>query len=358
MKQEAMIIMFSSYLMLTLLLSLQAFIGLRTLLFGIVLPVEALQDAAVRVIRRNYALLTSGFAVVIGGACFLWVRHQPVRGLLIWTTALLLLMIASFFATWISRRSAERLKAARGWQVVVQSKRAASLGIGRTQDAVLNSWWYSANVAVMALCIYFAIARWDTIPGWLHLGKYDFYKSVWTVFALNIVQALNITVFVGINLMIKRARTALDPQDRKGSLQKQLKHKKIHSILTWAASLLMVVFLGVAQAIALYGWRGNLLFLSGMLLCTVLFLALIGVMIYLRIKGIDQLRDVPSMEERHWKWLGSIYVNPEDPASIVPNIHGFGWTINMANSLGKIIVAAIITVPVIEIILFLPILNK
>lgn len=358
MTQEPMIMISSSYLMIALMLSLQAYIGLRTVLFGIVLPSEALQDPAVRAIRRNYALLTSGFAVVIGGVCFLWMRHQPTRGLLIWTISILLLIIASFFAIWISRMSARRLKAARGWVIDVQMKRAASLVAGRVHSPVLSTWWYSANAALMVLCIFFAVAKWDTIPQLLILGDFDFNKSVWTVFILNIVQALNITVFVCYNLIIGHVRTSLDPHDQEGSLQKQLKHKKIHSILTWVASLLMVVFVGVAQGIALYGWKGKLLFLSGMSLCVVLFLALIGVMLYLRIKGIDQLRDVPSMEERHWKWLGSIYMNPEDPAWIVPNIHGFGWTINMANPRGKIIVAATVAIPVIEIILFLPILNR
>lgn len=358
MTQEPMIIISSSYLMIALMLSLQAYLGLRTVLFGIVLPEEALKDRSVNAIRRNYAMLTSGFAVVIGGACLLWLHHQPERGLLIWTTAILLVIMASFLAVWFSRISAQRLKAARGWKAAVQTKRAASLVAGRSHGPVLSSWWYLVNAGVMALCLFFAIARWDTIPQVLHLGKYTFHKTEWSVFMLNFVQALNITVFVCINLLISRARTSLDPHDRKGSLQKQLKHKKIHSLLAWSASLLMIIFDGVAQAIALYGWEGNLLFLSGMALVTVLFVALIGVLLYMRTKGIDQLRDLPSMEERHWKWLGQIYVNPEDPALIVPNIHGFGWTINMANPRSKIIAAAIIAVPVIDFTLAFPLFNK
>lgn len=352
MTQETIIMMSSSYLMIALMLSLQVYIGLRTQLFGIALPEDTLQDAAVRGIRRNYALLTGGFAVVIGGASFLWMSYQPEWSFLSWVTAILLLMIASGFAVWISRKSAQRLKVARGWQVVVQTKRAASLVIGRTYSSMLSSWWYLAHVAVLALCIFFAIARWDAIPQGLQLGIYDFDKSVWTVFMLNILQVLNIVFFVGFHLMISRARTSLDPQDREGSLQKQLKHKKIYSILSWGSSFLIVVFLGVTQSIALYGWQENLFFRSGISLWVVLFLALIGVMLYLRIKGLDQLRDVPSQDVRHWKWLGSIYVNPEDPASIVPNIHGFGWTINMANSLGKIIATAMIAIPVIVILAF------
>ena len=344
--------------MMVLMLSLQVYLGVRTVLFGVVLPVEAQQDPDVAAIRRNYVLLTSSFAAVIGGACYLWMRHQPERTLLSWATATLLLLITSGFAAWFSRNSVQHLKAARGWQAVVQTKRAASLMVGRAHNSALSSWWYCANAAVMALCIFLAIAKWDTFPQWLYLGMYHFHKSVRAVFLLNMVQALNITVFLCYNLLISRARTSLDPQDREGSLKKQLKHKRIHSILAWGTSLLMVIFYGVAQAVTLYGWKGNLLSLSGMSLNVALLLALIGVMLYLRIKGIDQLKDVPSMEERHWKWLGILYINPEDPALIVPNIHGFGWTINMANPRGKIIVAATIAIPVIECILIFPILNK
>jgi len=350
--QETMIMMSSSYLMIALMLSLQVYVGLRTLLFGIVLPAEVQQDAAVRAIRRNYALLTSGLAVVIGGACFLWISHQPERSILSWTTAIILLMIASLFAVWISRISTQRLKAARGWQVFVQTKRAASLMVGRTHNSVLrSSWWYSAHVAVMALCVFFAIARWDTIPQSfaIHMGPNGFpdhytYKSVRTVFMMNTVQVLVIALFVGYNLLISRSRTSLDPQDREGSLRKQLKLKKIHSITALGISLLGVANLGLLQAVMLYGWKLNLMFRYNISFLAVFFLTLIGVMLYLRFKGLDQQRDFPSQEERHWKWLGSIYVNPEDPALFVPDRYGFLWTINMANPISKIIAAATMAV--------------
>ncbi|WP_036735463.1 hypothetical protein, partial [Paenibacillus zanthoxyli] len=225
------------YLFIALMISIQAYIGLRTLLFGITLPAEVLQDTGVRGIRRNYVLLTGGFAIVIGVACFLVTRHQTTsRSILYWATAILLLMVVSVFATRISRMSAQRLKAARGWQVAVQTKRAASLLVGRTHGSVLSSWWYSAHVAVMALCIFFVVVRWNAIPQSFatHMGPNGLsdqytYKSVRTVFMMNIVQALMIVFFAGYNLMISHARTSLDPQDREGSLRKQLKLKKIHS---------------------------------------------------------------------------------------------------------------------------------
>ncbi|MFB9324921.1 DUF5808 domain-containing protein [Paenibacillus aurantiacus] len=346
MTQAAIILMSTSYLILALMLILHVYIGLRTLLLGIALPAEAEQDAAVRGIRRNYAALTSSLAVVVGGACFFWMRQQPERGFLCWATAILLLVMGSGFAIRIGRMSAQRLKAARGWQVAVPTKRAASITIGRTQGSVLSAWWYSAHAAVMALCIFAAIARWDAIPQGFatFLGDHYASKSVWTVFAMNIVQAMTIALFVFIHLMIGRARMSVDPLDREGSLHKQLKRKRIYSILALGASLLIIGFHGVIQAITLYGWEENLLFYSGLSLWLALFLGMVGVMLYQRIKGLDQFRDIPSQEDRHWKWLGSIYVNPEDPALIVPDRHGFAWTINMANPRSKVIIAAAIAV--------------
>ncbi|WP_189029927.1 DUF1648 domain-containing protein [Paenibacillus albidus] len=268
----------------------------------------------------------------------------------------MLLIVVSVFAIRISRMSAQHLKAARGWQVDVETKRAASLAAGRTHSPVLGSWWYAAHIAVMALCIFFAVARWNAIPQQIavHIGPDGFpdhyiYKSVGTVFMMNSVQALMIPLFAGYNLMISRARTSLDPQDREGSLRKQLKLKKIHSITAWGISLLGIANLGLLQAVILYGWNLNLLIRCNISFMAVFFLTLIGVLLYLRLRGLDQQRDIPSQEERHWKWLGSIYANPEDPALFVLDRYGFFWTINMANPLGKYIAAATIAVPVIAI---------
>ncbi|WP_040950372.1 DUF5808 domain-containing protein [Gorillibacterium massiliense] len=352
MTQETMIMMSGLYLMFALMISILVFSGSRTLLFGIALPTEALQDAAVRGIRRKYVLLTGGFAVVIGGACLLLTRHQTAGlSYLCWIMAILLLAIISLCAIRISRISAQRLKAARGWQVAVQMKRTANLSVSRTHSSVLSSWWYSAHVAAMTLCIVFAVARWDVIPQWIatHMGPNDFpdhyiFKSVRTVFMMNIVQALMTLFFTGIHLMIGRARMSLDPQDREGSLRKQLRLKKIHSITVWGISLLGVANIGLLQAVMLYGWKLNLLFRFNISFLAAFFLALIVVVLYPRIRGFDQHRDVPSQEERRWKWLGSVYVNSEDPALFVPDRYGFGWTINMANPLGRIIAAATIAV--------------
>ncbi|RUS47023.1 DUF5808 domain-containing protein [Cohnella sp. AR92] len=348
MKQESMILLSSSYLMYALFLSLLVYLGPRALLFGIALPAEASQDKAVREIRRNYALLTGCMAILIGGACFLWIRDQPAGRIVLWSwmTAILVLSLASSFAIWISRSSAQQLKAARGWQVVAQTKRAASLEVGRANGSAWSPWWYSAHVAVMALCICFAIARWEEIPQRLttFLVDHDSSKSVRTVFLWNFWQALTIALFLGIHRMIGRVRISLDPQDRESSLRKQLKRKRIYSVLAWGASLLMIVFHGLTQAVTLYGWKDDLIFRSGLALWVVLFLALMGVMLYLRIRGLDQLKDFPSQEERHWRWLGSVYVNRDDPALFVPDRYGFLWTVNMANPIGKIIAAAAIVV--------------
>ncbi|KWX71329.1 DUF5808 domain-containing protein [Paenibacillus jilunlii] len=342
----------SFYLFVALMISIQAHIGLQTLLFGITLPAEALQDTGVRGIRRNYVLLTGGFAVVVGAACFIVTRHQTTsRSFLYWAAAILLLIMMSFFAIRISRMSALGWKAARGWQVAMQTKRAANLVAGRTQGSVLSFWWDSAHVAVMALCIFFVVVRWNAIPQSFatHMGpdglpdQYTF-KSVRTVFMMNLVQALMIVFFAGYNLMICRARTSLDPQDREGSLRKQLKLKKIHSISAWGISLLGIVNIGLLQAVILYGWNLNLLVRCNISFLVLFFLTLIGVLLYLRFRGLDQIRDIPSQEERHWKWLGSIYANPEDPALFVPDRYGFLWTINMANPPGKTVAAAMIAV--------------
>ncbi|MCA2969699.1 MAG: hypothetical protein INH43_14365 [Acidobacteriaceae bacterium] len=54
--------------------------------------------------------------------------------------------------------------------------------------------------------------------------------------------------------------------------------------------------------------------------------------------GGDQTAD------QHWR-LGVFYVNPEDPALLVEKRFGLGWTLNFANPISWVLLAAIVGVP-------------
>ncbi|XID91870.1 DUF5808 domain-containing protein [Paenibacillaceae bacterium WGS1546] len=346
----------SLYFIQALLISVQNLFGPRTLLFGVTIPAAETQDPAVRRIRVQYTILMGIIMLVMVAVCFSLIRHLGVAHALGFVLiALFLQFPLSGIAVAICRQSALRLNAIRGWQVPVESRRAAIVSSRRHRSPVLGLPWFGAHLAVIAVCVVIAIVKWndipvdfaipwnaDRIPDW-----YSWYsaKSIGSVFYENFGQLIGTGLFMLLNLIIGRTRTSLDPKDPDRSLQKQIRYKRIHSFVIWGISLAVTVFLGLFQAGRIYSFKLDLwIHLTFALILTV-YLLLLGMLVYSRAKGLDQLRDLSSQENRHWKMVGMVYCNPDDPAIFVPKPYGIGWTVNMAKPTGWLTVSAIVGIP-------------
>ncbi len=346
----------SLYFFQALLIVVQNFFGPRTLLFGVTIPAAETQDPAVRRIRVQYTILMGIFVLVVAAACYLWIRHLGVARALVYVLiALFLQFPLSGIAIAICRQSALRLNATRGWQVPVDNRRVASISSRRHRSPVLGLPWFGAHLAVIAVCVVIAIAKWNDIPNYFAIHRYadrmpDWYrwystKSISSVFYENFGQLIVTGLFMLLNLINGRTRTSLDPSDPEGSLQKQIRYKRAHSFMIWGISLAATVFLGLFQAGRLYSIQFDLWIRLAFPLMLAAYLLMLGMFVYLRAWGLDQQRDVPSQDDPHWKTMGMVYSNPEDPAIIVPKRYGIGWTVNMARPMGRLTIATIVGIP-------------
>lgn len=343
------------YLLTTLLISVQIYFGQSNRLFGVSIPTEAEQDRVVRRVRWHYTIFVWVCAVIIAGVCFLLARQgdEELRAVCVIIAMLLQVPIMIFGIQW-GRRSASRLKEQKGWHVPAETKRVAMIPIGRPRNAMLSIWWFGVHLAIIAACVVIAIVKWDQIPDTL-IAHYDLNgvpdryasKTVGEVFLTNLVQVIMLGIFVFINLVIGKARNALDPNEAEASLQRNLKFKRVNSIFIWFIALVMIVFMGLIQAMELYGLDESMLNSFGMLIPVIIVVSLLGMMIYLKRKGLDQQRDPASDDERHWRIGGGIYYNPDDPALFVPKRYGLGWTINFARPMSWVLVGCIAGIPVI-----------
>jgi uncharacterized membrane protein len=348
----------SLYFIQALLISVQNFFGPRTLLFGVTIPASETGDRTVRRIRVQYTILMGIIVLAMSAACFSLILYMNVAQPLVYVLiALFLQFPLSGIAIAICRQSALRLKAIRGWQVPVENRRAAIISGRRHSSPVLGLPWFSAHLIVIVVCVVIAIVKWNDIPlsfaiPWSLDTKPDWYywystKSVSSVFYENFGQVFGTMIFMLLNFIVGRVRTSLDPTDPVGSLQKQIQYKRINSFVLWSISLIMTVFLGLFQADRIYSslkldlWN-HLLFA---LLLTV-YLLLLGMLVYLRTRGLDQQRDIPSQSIHHWKMMSVVYCNPDDPATFVSKPYGIGWTVNMAKPMAWLTMAAIVGISI------------
>lgn len=347
----------SLYFIQALLISLQNYFGPRTLLFGVSVPAAETRDPAVRRIRVQYTILMGIFVLVTAAACFSLIRYLDDAHALVYVTiALFLQYPLSGIAIAICRQSALRLNAVRGWRVPAETKRTAIIPSRRHRSPVLGLPWYGAHLAVIAVCVVIAIVKWNDIP--VHFALHwnadrmpDWYswystKSISSVFYENFGQLMGTGLFMLLNLVVGRTRTSLDPKDPDGSLHKQIQYKRISSFVIWGISLVVTVFLGLFQAGRIYSFQLDLWIHLTFALLLAAYLLLLGMVVYLRARGLDQQRDIPSQGHQHWKTMGVAYYNPDDPAIFVPKPYGIGWTVNMAKPMGWLTVAAIVGIPI------------
>ncbi|SDE27204.1 Uncharacterized membrane protein [Paenibacillus sp. UNCCL117] len=336
-------------LVVILMLSLQPYIGSRTVLFGVFVPAEARDQEAVRALRRKFLIMApaaSVAAALAAGLARTAVFGGNMEAMVLFC---LLLQFVLIGVLWIyCRQAALKLKEEQRWQAPASGKRVASLSFPR-QAATIGNSWYLVHLLIAALCVIFAISVWDRIPQTLvtHYGldgTPDGFspKSVGSVFMPNFVQLGMIVLFGVMNTVIRLTRQSLDPQHPEQSMNRQVKFRRVSSFFLWGLSLIIVLFMGVIQGSMIYGWPANVVLRMAVVLPVLLFAAVLAFVSYLVRNNLDQQGDPTIQDDRYWRGGGMVYYNPNDTALFVPKRVGIGWTINFARPLGWIILLAII----------------
>ncbi|MFC5703172.1 DUF1648 domain-containing protein [Cohnella faecalis] len=340
-------------LLIVLLFSLQPYYGMKTVLFGVAVPEEDRELDQIRALRKRFAWriwITAIVAFGAGGGVSYSLSGDEAA-IILTVTFLQLILFGSIFG--MCRQAALKLKSERGWVVTPSERRVASL-LPRPQNMTLHNGWFLVHVLVIAVCVIFAIALWDRIPDTVvtHYGmngKPDTVspKSIGFVFMLNFIQLFLAGLFWFINYSIRVSKLQLDPKDPEKSLEKQRKFRRINSIFLWALSLVIVTFFGIVQAFMIYDWPQDAL--NGIVIALPLLLigSVIGLVIYLTNKGLDQQSNAPVQDERHWRGGGMIYYNPDDAALFVDKRFGMGWTLNFARPMSWVIMGGTIAIPLI-----------
>ncbi|WP_248924974.1 DUF1648 domain-containing protein [Paenibacillus hamazuiensis] len=323
-------------------------LGPRALLFGVYVPESDRNYPEVRAIRRKFAVifaLLAALGIAVAASVYAVTDGRPIPVL---AAGLIVQHLGALAAFIISRRSALRLKADRKWKVPADVRRVADLRF-RQKQAVLRNRWYVLQLLFVAACAGAAVLLWDRIPDPLitHYGfdgKPDRYsaKSFGIVFSLNIIQLFLVGLFAFINTVIRKSKQQLDPNRPEVSLEQQLKSRRASSIFSYILSFVIVAFFGYVQASMLYQWSGAEVF--SVLLPLILLGGILGFIVYMNKKGLDEPAGFNMQDDRHWRG-GVFYYNVDDPALFVAKRYGVGWTLNFARPGSWFVLAATLLLP-------------
>jgi len=342
----------SIYIMTLVLQIIVPFIVRETIVFGVTVPDQNIKHPALANVKKRYAQIVGGTGVVfliVMIISYNLLTSESIQGMFL-LGCLWSMLTVSMGLYWVYHQKLSALKRQEQWGVNLKQVRAVDL-TARSRDEMLPWSFFAVPLVISGFLIIYTILHYDQMPAniavhWGPSGEADAWKSktYLTAISLPLVMLMMQFMMWGITDSIKRSAIKIAVNRKEESLEDQLKTRKFMSWQILLVSYAITVLLTVLQLSNIYpsmtvGYKLLPLF--------VLFLAVVvgSLLIYVvkkrkyRVryeKNIDsQVMDVD--EDRYWKG-GLIYMNRQDPSVFVEKRFGVGWTMNLANPRGYIVI--------------------
>jgi len=313
-----------------------------TLQFGVRVPPQHTGAAVIGRERRAYYWRTTAVLVCAIAAVLVLARSGSIA-----LTAVVLPaeLAADLGCFWVARGRIASVKNAEGWFSGLKQAVAADTG-WRTEPVRFPVAWLVPPVAVLVATVVIGAARYPDLAsrlavGFTGSGTPDRWvrKSAWGAFSKVAGQLWVTCLWTGLLLIIYRSRPDTDAAEGADSTRRYRGFLATYSrallvLVTLVNVSLLLAALRTWQVYRLSGIAGALPVLPG----AIGLLILVAVAVRTGQAGARlpasagpvSSPQVNRDDDRFWKG-GLIYVNRDDPAIMVGNRFGVGWTPNLGN---------------------------
>ena len=324
----------------------------ETIVFGVTVPDQNVKHPLLKRVKKRYAQIVGivGLTLLmIMLAINLSVTVSEVSQAIQFNLFLFIILAVSMGLYWVNHQKVTKLKKAEQWGMHLKQVRAVDL-TARNRDEMLPWPFFVAPMGITAFLIAFTLFNYDLMPKniavhWGPSGAADDWveKTYFTAISLPVVMLMMQCLMWGIADSIKRSAIKLAVNHKEESLESQLKTRKFASWSVMFLSYGLTVLLTVLQLSNIFPALAEEEKLQPLFI-VYLVLVLGGVVIFMwkmRKWRLDYTDNVASGmtdvdEDRYWKG-GLIYINREDPSIFVEKRFGVGWTLNLGNPRGYIV---------------------
>ncbi|KPC61569.1 DUF1648 domain-containing protein [Streptomyces chattanoogensis] len=332
--------------------------------FGVRTPVARADAPVIAVRRRRYRwqVAMSGALLIAADVLLAAVAHVRLPG-----SVPLLTAAAGLMAYSRARAAIMAVKQREDWYRGLRQGVVADTSL-RTAPERFPWLWAVPALLVFAGTATLGILRYPSLPDRIPLhfngsGGADHFaaKSIATAFFPVFEQAGSTALILVLTWLSFRARADLDPERPTDSARR---HRRF-AVRTALSLLLLAAFVNLTMLGGAWAtWHGDQRVSPLLLLLPTA--AGLAVVIGIAVRTGQGGSRLPAQEgaapetktgvvrrddDRHWRLLGSIYINRADPAVLVQKRFGIGWTINFGNPRGVlllvVILAAALVVPVV-----------
>ncbi|QNE81759.1 hypothetical protein EES47_07100 [Streptomyces sp. ADI98-12] len=314
----------------------------RSVPFGVRVPPGRADAPEVHQERRRYrALLLPAIAVLTAVSLGLGALTDSA---LVGSVAALALCGVAAVLWFRAHQALTRAKEEGDWYR--ELRQGAAMDTSLRTDPVRMPWlWVVPSLLVFAVSATAGAFAYPELPDTLLLPERspsgtvhrEFVTTFWSAFSLVLVQLAVTLTMVGTVAAVLRARADVDAsRPRASAAEYRRRLSLIARSLLGVGALINVMLLGLSAMM----WTGSR---SGALLAVVVgvptVLALAGAAYpFLPMArgaatagGEEDTGLVTRDDDRFWRGAGTVYLNADDPAVLVPKRVGMGWTVNLAN---------------------------
>ncbi|KUO66004.1 MAG: hypothetical protein APF84_00205 [Gracilibacter sp. BRH_c7a] len=354
----AMGVMYSSFLMVGMVLAFMPYLTRKTESFGVTIPEDIYHSDGLKNMRKKYSVQALIILILlsIGSAVLSYKAITPERASLIFGIGLTLL-IACLFGLYLKYHfTMKRLKEDNQWEA--EKPQAVVIDTSfRNHKLAYSNLWFLLPALIMLGTLAITVIYFDQIPPRIAL-QYDLSgevtrwadKSYGALMWIPVQQLFMIVLFVLINSIISRAKQQINAANPEKSLIQNQIFRLRWSAYIVVTAISMVILFGSIQMSFIFNVHPKVTLLisgllTGMLIIYAIILSVSTGQGGSRVKVSEgkATEEIDRDDDKYWK-LGQFYFNPNDPTIFIEKRFGIGWTINFASVKGWLILAGIIAI--------------
>lgn len=318
--------------------------------FTVTVPESAQQDPRLRGLKRRFLMLMLAVTAVCTVVAAMRAPMAAVSGnevafTWLYVAVTMVPVVVGFILMLLYRSRVQDIKQQEGWTASAQLSAAVISGGSDNGHLppMLPLTWNLLYIPVMLLTVGLIVALYPSMPDQIPMqmdfsGNVSSYmqKSPATAAFPLYVEAFIAVVMVFTGWSIKVSKPDINPKKPATSAYAYAVFARANAIMLLVGGLALNLAIGITMPLASAGritlgqaglWviAAALVFVFGALIVSLKY-GQSGSRMFARMQSDDSM---PRDEDRFWK-LGVFYLNPQDPAFIVPKRFGFGWTMNLA----------------------------
>ncbi|MCU1573116.1 MAG: hypothetical protein JWO93_1198 [Micrococcaceae bacterium] len=319
-----------------------------TVPFGVRVPAGHADDPTVvrqtRLYRRR--VLLSGIVVAVAGA----IVYEVTGETLLLPLPLLVLVGIWYGCFFLANHGIRAAKAAGNWFEGLRQGIAVDTAL-RTDPQPFPLLWLAPALIITTATVVIGVITYPSMPEMLtmHYGANGVSdrlaaKSVGTAFSLVFLQVGLTALLVGIAVAIYRSHPDIDPAHPLGSSRWYRRYMSLG--IKALLGLVAMIDLGML-GLSLLMWTGTVTPWAPLIVALPILAAVVVAVVVLarnnreRDAGEQDTGLTHRDDDKNWHG-GLFYINPDDPALMVPRRFGLGWALNFGNPRAAMLLAGVL----------------